>query len=50
MCEELGFKDVFIDMSNSEMSFEIDEEEESEEKVNKERKKIHGSSPDFNHL
>jgi len=50
MCEELGFKDVFIDMSNSEMSFEIDEEDESEEKVNKERKKIHGSSPDFNHL
>lgn len=35
ICEKLGFTDVFIDLSNSEMSFEIDEEEEGNN--NKER-------------
>jgi len=40
ICEEVGFTDVFIDMSNSQMSFEIEEEEalaEESKNDNKER-------------
>ena len=40
---------MLIDLSNSEMSFEIDEEE-NEVLDKNERVKIHGSGTDFNHL
>lgn len=51
LCEELGFKDVFVDLSNSEMSFDIGEEPQPEgEQKPQTRQKIHGSSTEFNHL
>jgi len=48
MCTEIGFKDVLVDMSNSEMQFEIEDEEQ--EKTSSERTKIHGGSAEFRHL
>ena len=50
ICESCGFKDVFVDMSNSEMQFEIEEENEAKEKTDSERKHIHGASKEFDHL
>jgi hypothetical protein len=37
MCEEIGYEEVFVDMSNSSMQFEIDEEDEAEESKPSER-------------
>lgn len=50
LVEALGFQEVFVDLSNSEMSFEIEEEPESNGAQQQSRKKIHGSSKEFNHL
>merc|ERR1712151_516738 len=63
ICEACGFTDVNVDLSNSEMSFEIEEDEESkteqkkgdEKKEPKEyneagRRQIHGASKEFDHL
>lgn len=48
LCEKLGFTDVFIDDSDSEMSMEIPDEiwEES----NPSRSKVHVGGPEFDHL
>ena len=50
MCEEIGYEEVFVDMSNSEMQFEIDEDEDAGEKKSSERTQIHGGNPEFRHL
>ena len=51
ICEELGFTDVKIDSSNSQMQFEIEGEEELNQKdTQSNRKQVHGSGSDFNHL
>ena len=52
--EGCGFVDINVDMGNSEMQFEI-EDEETEEKEPKEyneagRRQIHGASKEFDHL
>lgn len=48
LCEKLGFTDVFVDDSDSEMSMEIPDEiwEES----NPGRNKVHVGGPEFDHL
>jgi ubiquinone/menaquinone biosynthesis C-methylase UbiE/uncharacterized iron-regulated protein len=48
ICEELGFKDVYLDTSNSEMQFELSDDEEMA--TNEERTQIHGGSKEFQHL
>lgn len=59
ICEECGFADVLVDMSNSEMQFEIEDEEDMAQKKEVEEKKeyneagrrqIHGASKEFDHL
>ena len=55
ICEECGFKEVSVDMSNSEMQFEIEGLEDQKEKDKKDyneagRKQIHGASKEFDHL
>ena len=55
ICEECGFKEINVDMSNSEMQFEIEGLDDSKDKEPKEvneqgRKQIHGASKEFDHL
>lgn len=48
LCEKLGFTDVFIDDSDSEMSMEIPDE--IVEEANPSRSKVHVGGADFDHL
>jgi len=48
LCEKLGFVDIVIDDSNSEMSMEIPDEVLQES--NPARSKVHVGGSDFNHL
>ena len=61
ICEECGFKEINVDMSNSEMQFEIEgledtrgslvKDKEEPKEVNEQgRKQIHGASKEFEHL
>ena len=50
MCTEIGFQDVLVDTSNSEMQFELSEEEDEKPATATERTKIHGGSAEFRHL
>lgn len=53
MCEEIGFKNVRIDMRNSEMEFDMPEEEIIEKELEenkKSRNKVHVGSVEFKHL
>jgi len=49
LCESLGFENVVIDQENSEMMFEIEEDEEMNE-LNPKRTRIHVGSDEFKHL
>ena len=54
ICEEIGFKDVVIDMSNSKMSFEDEEDEgdgaESSGSSERAKSTVHIGSEEFKHL
>ena len=61
ICEECGFAETNVDMSNSEMQFEIEgledtrgstiKDKEGNNDVNEAgRKQIHGASKEFDHL
>mmetsp|Transcript_8957 Transcript_8957/g.21871 ORF Transcript_8957/g.21871 Transcript_8957/m.21871 type:complete len:632 (-) Transcript_8957:78-1973(-) len=48
LCEKLGFENVFVDDSDSEMSMEIPDE--IWEEANPGRRKVHVGGPEFDHL
>ena len=54
LCERLGFVNVRVDTSHTEMTFEVEEEEElaklDEGATNPARHRVHVGSPEFNHL
>lgn len=59
MCEEIGFKDVKVDDTNSLMSYELPEEAEADlleeekkiiDKALPDRNKVHVGSSEFKHL
>ena len=49
LCEQIGFINVLVDDSDSKMVFELELPEEASQ-LNPERHRVHGDSPEFQHL